>query len=37
MTKPVDVKGLKDDNILSTTIELDKQKVLETEEPIVEK
>ena len=37
MTKPVDVKDSKDDSILATTIEHNKQKVLETEKTMVEK
>lgn len=37
MTKPADVKDSKDDSILATTIEHDKQKVFETEKTMVEK
>jgi len=36
MSKPVDVKGSKDDDILSKTIEHNKQEVLEAKEPTVE-
>ena len=37
MTKPADAKDSKDDSILATTIEHNKQKVLETEKTMVEK